>query len=323
MLLEQADPPGSILWMGPPLASAAVPPIARLVRALFSCLPRGIFFFPPPARSARRFSARRAARQAARRPALPVVRPVAHDVSLPVARPEACGGFVACRGATGARAQPSPPVARRGALGGRASPPSRRASWRPRGTASPPSRCPSWRPREPARTPPSCRPSWRPQGPRVPLLPSPDLAPSGARAAPTPVARQGAIGGPVSPPPAAREPALQPTCRPCSLRAVCAASCPRTTEGWQVTGGGCVSRPLLLLLLSPTTAAAAEGGGCAGAEGVMLGGCRRSEVRSATGGVNGIFGTVKGRLGGGSRRVASSASSPEATISGSPATLLR
>ncbi|CAI7813161.1 unnamed protein product [Closterium sp. NIES-54] len=37
---EQVDPPGSILCMGPPLSSAAILPIARLGRALYSCLPR-------------------------------------------------------------------------------------------------------------------------------------------------------------------------------------------------------------------------------------------------------------------------------------------
>ncbi|CAI7788495.1 unnamed protein product [Closterium sp. NIES-53] len=34
---EQVDPPGSILWMGPPVASDAVLPIARLGRTPFSC----------------------------------------------------------------------------------------------------------------------------------------------------------------------------------------------------------------------------------------------------------------------------------------------
>ncbi|CAI7794864.1 unnamed protein product [Closterium sp. NIES-54] len=57
-------PHGSILCMGPPLASAAVLPIAHLGSALFFCLQRAYgarhFFFPPRALGARRFSARRA-----------------------------------------------------------------------------------------------------------------------------------------------------------------------------------------------------------------------------------------------------------------------
>ncbi|CAI7901972.1 unnamed protein product, partial [Closterium sp. NIES-53] len=40
MVSEQVDPPGSILWMGPLLASVAVLPIARLGCTPFSCLPR-------------------------------------------------------------------------------------------------------------------------------------------------------------------------------------------------------------------------------------------------------------------------------------------
>ncbi|CAI7881507.1 unnamed protein product [Closterium sp. NIES-54] len=64
----RVDPPGSILWMGPPLASAAVLPIAHTP---FFCLPRAHgarhFFLPPRASSARRFSARHAALEAARR----------------------------------------------------------------------------------------------------------------------------------------------------------------------------------------------------------------------------------------------------------------
>ncbi|CAI7814274.1 unnamed protein product [Closterium sp. NIES-53] len=253
MVSEQVDPPGSILWMGPPLASVAILPIARLGRAPFFCLPRA----HGTRHCARRFCARRAALQAARRPALPVVRPVARDVTLPVARPEACGGFVACRGAPGAHAPPllspvaapwggrasPPPVARRGAIGG------------PRATPSLPS--PIMAPSGAAR-----RPTWRPQGPTRPPLLSPVKAPS---------------GGPAR-------------CPSCSPRAARAASCPRATAGRR-----------------------------SGARGV----CRGSEARGAAGGVNGSFGTVKGRLGGGSRRVASSASSPEATISGSPASLLR
>ncbi|CAI7765498.1 unnamed protein product, partial [Closterium sp. NIES-54] len=86
---------------------------------------RGLF-------SSRRAPARRAALSSARRPAcpsctprratvpfLPVVRPVARDGALPVVRPQACGGYVACRGAPGARATPPPfPVACRGDVGG-------------------------------------------------------------------------------------------------------------------------------------------------------------------------------------------------------------
>ncbi|CAI7923108.1 unnamed protein product, partial [Closterium sp. NIES-53] len=102
----QVDPSGSILCMGPPLSSAAILPIARLGRALCSCLPRASgarhYFFPPRARGARRFSDRRAALGAARCPTLPVMRPAARGGALPVARPGAHGGFVA----RGARARP-------------------------------------------------------------------------------------------------------------------------------------------------------------------------------------------------------------------------
>ncbi|CAI7878218.1 unnamed protein product [Closterium sp. NIES-54] len=89
---EQFDPHGSILCMGPPLASAAaVLPIARLGRALFSCLPRAHgarhYFFPPRARGARRFSARRTA--------LPCTRPAA---ALPCCRPGRGPAFAFRRG---------------------------------------------------------------------------------------------------------------------------------------------------------------------------------------------------------------------------------
>ncbi|CAI7917044.1 unnamed protein product [Closterium sp. NIES-54] len=194
---QNVDPPGSIVWMGPPNAFAAVLPIARLGRALFSCQLRAPgarqFFFPPRSRGARRFSARRAALHAARRPALPAVRPVARDGALPVARPEACDDFVA----PGALAHPPPPVTRRGALGG-------------------------------PRAAPSHRPSWRPRRPVCGSLPSSVGAPSGARARPSPVARRGALGGPRGPhscrpsrrPRGARALLLlQPVSRPCSPRA--------------------------------------------------------------------------------------------------------
>ncbi|CAI7864945.1 unnamed protein product [Closterium sp. NIES-54] len=121
MVSEQVDPIWPILWLGTPLASAAVLPIACLGRVPFFCLPSAHgarhFFFPPRAQGVRRFSARRAALVAARRPALPVVRPVARDGALLVVRPEACGGFVA------RRAQP---------------PLSRRQLWRPWGPTRPP-----------------------------------------------------------------------------------------------------------------------------------------------------------------------------------------
>ncbi|CAI7903292.1 unnamed protein product [Closterium sp. NIES-53] len=164
---------------------------------LLSCLSR--------ASGAHRFSARHAALHAARRPALPVV------------RPEACGGFVACRGAPCAHAPPlpspvaapwggrasPPPIARRGAIGGHASP------------------LPS--------------PVVAPSGAARRPFSSPDLAPSGARAAPTPVARLGALGGPCALPllqptslpcspraaPAAHVPPLQPASRPCPLLSTC------------------------------------------------------------------------------------------------------
>ncbi|CAI7864525.1 unnamed protein product, partial [Closterium sp. NIES-54] len=87
----QVDPHGSILCMGPPLASAAAAAIlhiARLGRALSFCQLRAHgtrpIFFPPRARGAQRFSDRRAALGAERRPTLPVVRPVAHG-GAPVA----------------------------------------------------------------------------------------------------------------------------------------------------------------------------------------------------------------------------------------------
>ncbi|CAI7773958.1 unnamed protein product, partial [Closterium sp. NIES-54] len=74
---------------------------------------------------------------------------------------------------------------------------------------------------------------------------------------------------------------------------------------------------------SPTAAAAAEGGGCVGDDGVVLGGCVMGVKLGVQQGVCERGVRQWGRLKGSSRRVASSASSPEATISGSPASLLR
>ncbi|CAI7916834.1 unnamed protein product, partial [Closterium sp. NIES-53] len=173
---KPVDPPGSILYMGPPMLPLSSLPIARLGHALSFCLPR--------ARGARPRAAvfcPFAALGAARHPDLPVVRPMARDGALSIARPGAHGGFAAPGGScaalpspvvapSGARAAP-PSVARRGALGG------------PRATLS-------------------CRPSRRLWGPaRGPLL-TPAVAPTGARMPPIPVARCGAIGGQRAPPPA-------------------------------------------------------------------------------------------------------------------------
>ncbi|CAI7792215.1 unnamed protein product [Closterium sp. NIES-54] len=199
--LVWVDPHGSILCMGPPRLPLSSLPISRLGRALPFCLlhARGArqFFFPPRARSARRFSA-----------------------CLPVVRPEARGGF--CRllrrpggprvgpsrrrpdpalpGPAQSRPCPQPfPVARRGALGGPLAPPPQVASTGDgrgdlgEGAARRPSRL---------RCGPAlpCRPALALPGPAI--LPRPCL-------------------GPALPGPAPVFVAALPSCRPCCCRALC------------------------------------------------------------------------------------------------------
>ncbi|CAI7822052.1 unnamed protein product [Closterium sp. NIES-53] len=154
--VQQVDPHGSILWMGPPKLPLSSLPIARLERALPFCLPRACgarqFFFPPRAQAARRFSARRAA-------LCPSCAPWRASVLCPSRAP----GRTAVSSPRGLVRGPL--VARRGANGGPRGPNSRRLSRRPWGGGRAGPRVGPFRLRcGPARP---CRP--------VPALPCPAL----------------------------------------------------------------------------------------------------------------------------------------------------
>ncbi|CAI7913160.1 unnamed protein product [Closterium sp. NIES-53] len=157
---EQVDPPGSILWMGPPNASVADLSVARPVaRDVFSSrhalLARG-GFLP-------------AVRPEARGGLLPAVRLEAHDGLSSHAvpwGPASCPARRPSRSPVGPRVAPppsrrpsrhpgglrrGPPVARRDAIGGLRGPLFRRSTWCPRGPCF--SRPEGWAP--PGMKPPS------------------------------------------------------------------------------------------------------------------------------------------------------------------------
>ncbi|CAI7819274.1 unnamed protein product [Closterium sp. NIES-53] len=105
-LLEQVDPHGSILWMGPPIASAAATlSIARPRRALPACR-------APRARA--NFSSRCALRARDGFFCLPAHRAPRWRATepCPSCAPRRAAGFVACRDVLGARCGPVPDLPR-------------------------------------------------------------------------------------------------------------------------------------------------------------------------------------------------------------------
>ncbi|CAI7744478.1 unnamed protein product [Closterium sp. NIES-53] len=239
---EQVDPHGSILWMGPPLSSAATLSIARLGRALPVCLPRA-FFFPPHARA--RGSFLTVAPPWGPRDALlcPSCAPWRAAVPCLSRAP----GRTAVLSPGGLVRVPPPLVARRGAYGGPRSPNYVACQGDPGGGGDL---------------------GGRASAPPVPVAtssqPRPGPAPSLVAARPRP-----------RPGPAPLLVAARP--RPCPGPArLCPAAAPATALpcvrvwGWRVGDGRCVGSPAPPPTPSPTATAAAEGGGCVGDDRLIL-----------------------------------------------------